>query len=109
MRPVVLTTDDASGGAVGSAVCPLDIRLTPFQVTVQVVATGTVDYDLQYTNDDVFAEGFDPATADWTTHTGMDGATASGVATLISPVSAIRLLQNSGDGSLAARVIQAGW
>lgn len=109
MRPIELTTEDASEDPVSSPVCPLDLRLTPFQVTVDCVVTGTVDYDVQYTNDDIWAEGYDPATGNWIPMTDLDGEVADAVGTLISPVRAIRLLQNSGDGSVTARVVQAGW
>ena len=108
MRPVTLTTSDASGAAVASPVCPLDLYLTAFQVTLMTVVTGTVDYDLQYTQDDVYAGGYDPSTGNWKTVTGVDGATAAAEATLISPVTAVRILQNSGSGSVSCRVIQAG-
>lgn len=108
MRPVTLTTSDASGAAVASSICPLDLYLTPFQVTLMTDVTGTVDYDLQYTQDDVYASGYNPASGNWKTITGVDGATADAEATLISPVTAVRILQNSGNGSVSCRVIQAG-
>ena len=108
MRPVTLTSSDASGGAITGAPCPLDIYISPFQVTLQANVTGTANFNVEYTNDDVFAAGYNPATGMWTPVTGMNGATADAVATLISPVTAIRLVQNSGNGSVALRVTQAG-
>lgn len=108
MRPVNLTTADASGGAKSSSVCVLDIYKTPFQVTLQALVTGTVAYTARYTKDDPFAAGFDPATANWTSITGMIAATASAEATLISPVRAVQLTQASGSGSVILQVIQAG-
>jgi hypothetical protein len=108
MRPVTLTTSDASGGAVSSAVCPPDIYLTPFQITLQTIVTGTVNYDVQYTKDDVFSTTFVVASAQWTSVTGMTGATANAEETLISPVTGIRVLQNSGSGSVSLRILQAG-
>lgn len=108
MRPINLTTSDASGAAVSSSVCSLDLYLTAFQVTLQAIVTGTVNYDLQYTKDDVYSPTFNPATAQWTPFTDADGVTADAEVTLISPVTAVRILQNSGSGSVLCRVLQAG-
>lgn len=108
MRPVRLTTSDASGGAKASSVCPMDLYISPFNVTLQTLVTGTANYDIQYTKDDVFAVGYDPSTGQWTSLTGMTGATAAAEATLISPVTAVRILQNSGTGSVRLTVLQAG-
>lgn len=108
MRPMTLTTSDASGGAKSSATGPLDFHLAPFQVTLQTIVTGTVNYEIQYTKDNVYATTFNPATAQWTSLTGMTGATANAEATLISPVTAVRILQNSGSGSVSLHILQAG-
>lgn len=108
MRPVLLTTTDASGGATRSATCPMDVRQAPFQVTISAIVTGTANYDVQYTKDDVWSPTFNPLTANWISVTGMAAATASAEATLISPVTAIRVVQNSGNGSMAVRIIQGG-
>lgn len=105
MRPVYLRT---AGGAASSPVCPMDLYISPFSVTLQAKVQGTVVYDVQYTKDNVWSSSFDPATAQWTTLSGMSSATASAEATLTSPVSAIRLVQNSGSGSVELIVLQAG-
>ena len=108
MRPVNLSTSDASGGAKSSAVCPMDRLISPFNVTLQTIVVGAVDYDVQYTKDDVFSPTFNPATAQWTTITNMDNAVADQEATLISPVTGVRLVQNGGAGSVTLRILQAG-
>jgi hypothetical protein len=108
MRPVNLTTSDASGGVKVSSVCPLDIYLKPFQVTLHSVLTGAATYTAEYTEDDPFLSTFDPATAVWTPVTAMSGASANAEATLISPVRAVRLRQTAGAGSAVLQVIQAG-
>jgi hypothetical protein len=108
MRPVTVTTSDASGGAKSSAVVPLDIYLNPFSVSLDAQVTGTANYDIQYTEDNVFATTFNAATAHWTSMAGLTGATASGQATLVSPVSAVRILQNTGAGSVSLRITQGG-
>lgn len=109
MRPFTLTTSDASGGAIASSVGPLDLRIAPFQVTLQTAVVGTVNYDIQYTQDNIWAAGYNPATGQWTSiPTVGTGETAASEATLISPATAVRILQNSGSGSVSMRVVQAG-
>jgi hypothetical protein len=108
MRPITLNTSNAGGGAITTPPCPLDLYISPFNVTLQAIVTGTVSYDVQYTKDDVFAVGYVPSTGQWTSITAMTAATTSVEATLISPVTAVRLVQNSGSGSVRLRILQAG-
>lgn len=108
MRPVTLTTSDASGGEKVSPVCPLDLYISPFNISLFAVITGAATYTVEYTGDDVYASSFNPATANWTGVTGMTAVSASTDATLISPVTAVRLRQTAGAGSVALRVLQAG-
>lgn len=105
MRPVTLNTTGVSV----SPVCPLDFRLTPFQVTLDADVTGAATYTVEYTSDDVFATTFNPATALWHPVTGMSGAAADAEATLISPVRGVRVNQTAGAGSVRLTVIQAGF
>ncbi len=109
MRPIVLRTDDASGDPVYSPVCPLDLRLVPFQVTVSCLIQGTVTYSVEWTNDDIWAPGYDPLTGNWNAMTDLSAENAAATGTLISPVRAIRLAQTAGNGSVEATVLQAGW
>lgn len=108
MRPVYLTTTNASGAIKSSPVCPPDLYISPFQVTLRTKVTGAVVYDVRYTNDDVFSPTFDPTTADWTVVTGMDDAVANAEATLISGVRGIQLVQASGAGSVTLEIVQSG-
>lgn len=107
MRPVTLNTADASGGA-QSVLCPMNWRKTPFNITVETTVQGTVAYSVEYTADDIRAPGWTEAGAKWLALTGMSAATAAAEATLISPVTCIRLIQASGTGSVEARIISAG-
>ena len=109
MRPITLTTSDASGGEQASSVCPLDIRLDPFSVTMRSTVTGTATYTVEYTTDDIWAPGYVPAAGNWSPFTAMSGSTVSAEATIVSPVTAIRLRQTLGNGSVALRVVQAGF
>jgi hypothetical protein len=107
MRPVYLLTSDASGAAI-SRLCPMNWRKTPFHITIRTVVIGTVNYDVQYTTDDIREAGWTEAAATWTSLTGMAAAVANAEATIISPVTCVRLLQNSGTGSVEAQIISAG-
>jgi hypothetical protein len=111
MRPITQTLSDASGGAKATPVIPPDQYLTPFNISLQVTVVGAATYTVEFTNDDVWAAGYDPngATANWTALTGMTGAAANANATIISPVTGIRMRQTAGAGSTTLRVVQAGW
>lgn len=109
MRPVTISTSDASGGAVASDVVPVNWRAHDFNIGAQANATGTVDFDLQYTLDDIRAEGWDPATANWSPWPApFDGATGDVGGSMTIPCTAVRLLQNSGNGSVSVRLVFAG-
>ena len=89
-----------------SQTVPLDQYLTPFNASLSVVITGTVDVTVEFTFDDVFGDF--PGPHSWVPHPDLTNITADADATFISPVSACRLLTNSGDGEAVLRIIQAG-
>lgn len=104
MRPITVTVV----GVGVSAPIPLDQYLTPFQVSLLVVdVAGAVDMTVEYTLDDVFAVGFDPNNANWFPHTDLTNQLGVADGTIISPVSAVRLV-NDDVGTAQLRVIQAG-
>lgn len=104
MRPVTVSVV----GVGNSPVIPLDLYLTPFNVSLQVRdVAGAVDMTVQYTNDDVFAGTFNPATATWFDHADLTNQVGPAVGTIISPVTAVRLV-NAGVGTAELRVVQAG-
>lgn len=84
---------------------PLDIYLDPFNATLNCVASGTVNYTAQYTFDNVFS-GAGPF--NWVNHGDLTAKTSTATGTLISPVTAVRLVTNSGTGTITFNVIQAG-
>lgn len=104
MRPVTLQTS----GVQDSPVCPMDLYIAPFQATITTVVTGAATYSVQWTLDDVWSPTFNPATAQWNPLVGMNAAVADAQETLISPVTAVRLIQTAGAGSVVARIAQAG-
>lgn len=95
-----------TNGVGASQTVPLDQYLTPFNVSLYVTITGTVDVTVQYTFDDVFGDAPGPYT--WVDHPDMTNLTAAGEGTFISPVAACRLLTNSGTGEAVLRIAQAG-
>ncbi len=99
---VEIGTDDVGA----SQTVPLDQYQTPFNVSLGIVITGTVDVTVEFTFDDVFGDF--PGPHSWVAHPDLTGLTADADATFISPVSACRLLTNSGDGEAVLRIIQAG-
>ena len=108
MRPVVYTLTDASGGAKTSQVCPLDHYTSPFNVSLQGLVSGTANYTVEYTFDNVFAAGYNPATGNWTAHPSFDGITSTADSNIAMPVSGVRLKLNSGTGTVRLTITQAG-
>ena len=108
MRPVVYTLSDASGGAKTSSVYPPDNYVSPFNVAISVVVTGTVNYTVQYTFDDVFANSYSAASGAWTDHVSMTTQTGTKDSNIAYPVTGIRVRLNSGSGSIVCTFIQAG-
>lgn len=107
MRPVSFTLSDASLAEKVSQVFVPDLYITPFNVALSVEVTDTVDFDVEYTFDNVFAPGYDPANGNWTVHPTVNGTdTIDG--NIAYPVTGIRAVLNSGSGSITATFIQAG-
>lgn len=104
MRPITMLVV----GAATSVPIVLDQYLTPFNVSLTVSApSGAIVATVQYTNDDVFAAGYNPALGQWFDHADLTAVVALSAGTLISPVSAVRLV-NAGAGTAQLIVRQAG-
>lgn len=95
-----------TNGVGASQEIPLDQYISPFNVSLFLGITGTVDVTVQFTADDIFGDA--PGPFNWTDHPDLTGITANDDATFISPVSACRLLTNSGVGTAVLRIAQAG-
>ena len=108
MRPVTYTLSDASGGAKTSGVYPPDNYVSPFNVAISVRVSGTVNYTVQYTFDDVFAKDYTPAAGNWTDHVSLTAQTATKDSNIAYPVTGVRARLNSGTGSVVCTFIQAG-
>jgi hypothetical protein len=104
MRRIVLTQT----GAGASAVSPMNLNTSPFNVGFGVIVSGTVNYTVQHTFDDVFSPSFNAGTATWFPHPTIAGQAASADGNYAFPVTAIRLLVNSGGGTATLVLLQAG-
>lgn len=101
-----VTVDTLQVGA--STEVPLDRNLNPFLVSITVAVSGTYSGTVQYTLDDIFGGAPGPFT--WFT-LGTNPAspfTAAAAGTLTAPITAVRLLTNSGGGTGILRIVQSG-
>lgn len=106
MRPIVLTTSDASGGTQTSAVAVLDIHGRP-EVSLQLDITGTATCTVQQTLDNVWDTSITPT---WFDHpdTNLVSATTDKQGNYAYIPFAVRLRQTAGNGSAKLTIIQAG-
>jgi len=91
-------------GTGSSNVIATDTYISPFNVGFGVVVTGTVNYTVQHTFDDITIT----ASPTWFNHPTVAALTASQDGNYAFPVSAIKVLVNSGSGTAKITVIQAG-
>ena len=104
MRRIVLSKT----GAGASDVSPMNLNTSPFNIGFAVLVTGTVNYTVQHTFDDVFLPTFNPSTAVWFDHPTIASQSTNKDGNYAFPVTAIRLLVNSGGGTAALILLQAG-
>ena len=108
MRPIVQTVADASAAVKNGNPIPLDVFISPFNSSLSVTVTGTVNYTAQYTFDTVQASDWTAATGNWVDHPNLTTQTATKDSNLAYPATAVRIVLNSGTGSVRFTVIQAG-
>lgn len=101
-------TEIALASIASSAPIVVDRDRNPVNIAFGVDITGTVNYTVEHTFDDIFAVGFSAGAAKWFPHPTVAGATADADGTYAFPVMAIRITINSGAGSLRFMVLQAG-
>jgi hypothetical protein len=104
MRRIDLTQT----GAGASAVSPMNLNTSPFNIGFGVTVSGTVDYTVQHTFDDVYSASFNPSTATWFSHPTIASLAANADGNYAFPVTGIRLLVNSGGGTATLTLLQAG-
>ena len=91
-------------GTGSSAIIPMNLDSTPFNVGFGVVATGTVTYTVQHTFDNPWTTT-NPV---WFDHPTVAGETASADGNYAFPVAAIKVVVTAGSGTAQLTVIQAG-
>jgi hypothetical protein len=102
-------------GAGNSNVGLFSLNTPNFQITLAAEVTGLVDYTIQYTFDPRFDSQLSELSAlnaisdaVWYPHSDLTAQTANKAATLISPATAVRIVQNSGAGTTRLHVLQSG-
>lgn len=85
---------------------PLDVRLKPFNVSLQVIPSSSTA-TVQYTLDDIWASGWTAGSANWVDHPYLTGVTTTSDSNLAFPVTAVRV-KNTVAGTTKFSVIQAG-
>ncbi len=104
MRRIDLTQT----GVGATEVSPMNLNTSPFNIGFAVVVTGTVNYTVQHTFDDVFSTTYNPSTATWFNHPTVAALGANADGNYAFPVTGIRLLVNSGGGTARLTLLQAG-
>ncbi len=102
-----MTVDTVTIGASNPIL--LDQHVSPFAIGLFVVVSGTVNYTVQYTGDNVYPQ---PATnlsgVTWTDHPSLTAQTATKDSNVAYPAGAVRIKVNSGTGTVTFIVRQAG-
>lgn len=115
-------TSIAASGAVGTDVevgsgttgttslWPVNHKVTPCTISVAGSVTGTINWDVEHTFDNIFAAGYKQSAGTFFDHEDLAGETASGDGNYAFYPTAIRFKINSSgaDGALALTVIQGG-
>jgi hypothetical protein len=107
MRPIILTTSDASGGTKNSAGAVLDYYGRP-EVSLQVVVTGSATWTVQQTLDNILDATVTPT---WFNHpdtANMVTQTVNRQGNYAYIPTAVRLQQTAGSGSAVLTIVQAG-
>ena len=104
MKPI--TVSQTGAGSTGTI--PLNVNVNPFNIGIAVVVSGTVNYTVQYTFDNVWSATYNSATATWFDHASLATETTSQTGNFAFPVAGMRLTVNSGSGTATMTVIQAG-
>lgn len=90
-------------GVGSSSALVMNTNISPFNVGFGVIVSGTVNYTVQHTFDDP-AVGF----TTWFSHPTIASLSANADGNYAFPVTGIKVLVNSGDGSATLKLIQAG-
>lgn len=108
MRPATFLVRGTMSAAVSNSIYIPDHYISPMNVALSTRVSGTINYSVQYTFDDVFAQNYNPTTGNWTEHPTLKSLAVSGDSNIAYPVTGIRVVGNSGSGEVLLTVIQAG-
>lgn len=87
-----------------SSVVAPDTFQSPFTVGLGCEVTGTVNYTVQHTFDDVMNTAFESLV--WMSNSGLTAKTANADGNYAAPVRGISLLMNSGAGTVVFKIVQ---
>jgi hypothetical protein len=90
-------------GTGSSSALVMNTNVSPFNVGFGVVVTGTVNYTVQHTFDDP-AVGF----TTWFDHPSVASETTNQDGNYAFPVTGVKVLVNSGGGSVVMNLVQSG-
>ena len=90
-------------GEGSSSALVMNTNISPFNVGFGVVVTGTVNYTVQHTFDDP-AVGF----TTWFDHPSVASETTNQDGNYAFPVTGVKVLVNSGGGSVVMNLVQSG-
>lgn len=90
-------------GTGSSSPVVINTNVTPVNIGFAAVVTGTVNYSIQFSYDDP-AVGF----TTWFDDVSITSKTGNEDGSINFPISAIKVLVNSGSGTVTLNVIQAG-
>jgi hypothetical protein len=107
MRPTTVSIT-STAAPLSSALVPIDQYISPCNIAVGCIISGTVNYTVQHTFDNIFALNFDPATATWFNHPTLAAQIANADSNYAFPPRAIRVTKNSGTGTVSMTIVQSG-
>jgi len=106
MRPVTISVT----GVAASVPVPVDQYQNPTDIGIEVIPGAGATVTVQYTLDDVFAVGYNPATGNWfsVSAAALVGAVAAVAAKITDKATAFRMNQTVGATTSTMRLVQSG-
>lgn len=101
-----------TNGVGASPIHGVNIHVSPINLGISCIVTGTVNYTFQYTNDPdpggIMTNGANPVAPNVFPLTALEAKTATLYTSLTTPITGYRLKINSGTGSVKVQVTEAG-
>jgi hypothetical protein len=96
-----------TNGVGSSQMVNLDYNVSPYAIGLGCVVSGTVNYTVQHTFANIYALDYDPVSYVWFANSDLTGKTANAEGAMTIPSVAVRILLNSGSGTVEMTVLQA--